>query len=58
VFYTNGLQNNDNVWVAHSMYHKTVGHLKTDGTWVGVVSVGKVPLRYCIFPFIFDLCVP
>jgi len=32
-----------NVWVAHSLNGSTVGHLRTDGIFVGNVSVGSGP---------------
>jgi streptogramin lyase len=32
-----------NVWVAHSLYRSTVGHLRTDGTYVGTIAVGNGP---------------
>jgi len=32
-----------NVWVANSLYGSTVGHLRTDGTFVGNVNVGSGP---------------
>jgi hypothetical protein len=32
-----------NVWVAHSLGSLTVGHLRTDGTYVGTVNVGNGP---------------
>lgn len=31
------------VWVAHSHYRSTVGHLKPDGSYVGTVQVGSGP---------------
>ena len=31
------------VWVAHSLYGSTVGHLLPNGTWVGNVTVGQGP---------------
>jgi hypothetical protein len=31
----------DHVWVAHSYYNKTVGHLLEDGTWLGNVTVSS-----------------
>ena len=34
---------NDDVWVAHSLYLNTVGHLKNDGSYVGTVTVGSGP---------------
>lgn len=34
---------NDDVWVAHSIYRNTVGHLKNDGSYVGTVTVGSGP---------------
>jgi len=34
---------NDHVWVAHSLFRNTVGHLKPDGTYVGTVTVGSGP---------------
>jgi RHS repeat-associated protein len=34
---------NDDVWVAHSLYRSTVGHLKNDGSYVGTVTVGNGP---------------
>lgn len=34
---------NGDVWVAHSLYRTTVGHLKNDGTFVGNVTVGSGP---------------
>lgn len=34
---------NDDVWVAHSLYQNTVGHLKNDGTLIGNVTVGNGP---------------
>jgi RHS repeat-associated protein len=33
----------DHVWVAHSLYRGTVGHLKPDGTFLGNVPVGDGP---------------
>jgi hypothetical protein len=32
-----------NVWVAHSLNGSSVGHLRTDGTFVGVIPVGSGP---------------
>lgn len=32
-----------NVWVAHSLGGSTVGHLRTDGTYVGTVAVASGP---------------
>ena len=29
-----------NVWVAHSLWGNSVGHLRTDGTFVGIVDLG------------------
>ena len=34
---------NGDVWIAHSLYRGTVGHLKNDGTFVGNVVVGSGP---------------
>lgn len=34
---------NDNVWVAHSLWGNSVGHLLNDGTWVGNIAVGSGP---------------
>ena len=34
---------NDHVWVAHSLNRSTVGHLKNDGSLVGVIPVGSGP---------------
>ncbi len=34
---------NDHVWVAHSLNRSTVGHLKNDGSLVGVITVGSGP---------------
>ena len=34
---------NDHVWIAHSLNGGTVGHLKSDGTYVGNVTVGSGP---------------
>lgn len=34
---------NGDVWVAHSLYRSTVGHLTNEGVLVGVVSVGSGP---------------
>ena len=34
---------NDHVWVAHSLYRDTVGHLLNDGTYIGNVTVGYGP---------------
>src|SRR5215212_8635421 len=34
---------NDHVWVAHSLFNNTVGHLKNDGTYVGTVTVQSGP---------------
>jgi len=34
---------NDDVWVAHSLNENSVGHLKSDGTFVGNVVVGAGP---------------
>ena len=31
------------VWVAHSLYESTVGHLAPNGTWLGNVTVGSGP---------------
>lgn len=44
-YYAQGVvvDNNGNVWVAHSLYRSTVGHLRTDGTFVGNVSTGSGP---------------
>ena len=33
----------DDVWVAHSLYGNTVGHIKNNGTYVGNVTVGSGP---------------
>jgi streptogramin lyase len=32
-----------NVWVAHSLNRTTVGHLRTDGSYVGTITVGGGP---------------
>jgi hypothetical protein len=32
-----------NVWVAHSLNGSSVGHLRTDGTYVGTINVGSGP---------------
>jgi streptogramin lyase len=37
-----------NVWVAHSTSRSTVGHLRTNGTLVGTVSVGTGPTGVAI----------
>ncbi len=34
---------NDHVWIAHSLNTNTVGHLKNDGSLVGVITVGSGP---------------
>jgi hypothetical protein len=34
---------NDDVWVAHSLWGNSVGHLKNDGTYVGKIMVGDGP---------------
>ncbi|HJX28489.1 MAG TPA: RHS repeat-associated core domain-containing protein [Thermoanaerobaculia bacterium] len=34
---------NDDVWVAHSRFDRTVGRLKNDGTYVGKIVVGDGP---------------
>ena len=34
---------NDHVWIAHSLSGGTVGHMKSDGTYVGNVTVGSGP---------------
>lgn len=34
---------NDHVWIAHSLNRSTVGHLKNDGSLVGVIQVGSGP---------------
>jgi RHS repeat-associated protein len=34
---------NDHVWVAHSLNRSTVGHLKNDGSLVGIIPVGSGP---------------
>jgi RHS repeat-associated protein len=34
---------NDHVWVAHSLNRSTVGHLLSDGTYIGTVPVGSGP---------------
>ena len=34
---------NDHVWVAHSLWGNSIGHLLNDGTLVGVISVGNGP---------------
>jgi RHS repeat-associated protein len=34
---------NDDVWVAHSLYLSTVGHLKNTGAFVGNITVGSGP---------------
>ncbi|MFA6098651.1 MAG: hypothetical protein WCV50_02660 [Patescibacteria group bacterium] len=34
---------NDDVWVAHSLWGNSVGHLLNDGTLVGVIPVGNGP---------------
>jgi hypothetical protein len=36
----------DHVWVAHSYYHRTVGHLLPDGTWLGNVTVASDAALY------------
>lgn len=43
--YAQGLvaDQNGDIWVAHSLYENTVGHLKNDGTYVGTVDVGEGP---------------
>jgi RHS repeat-associated protein len=44
-FYAQGcvVDKNDDVWVAHSLYLGTVGHLKNNGVFVGNVAVGSGP---------------
>jgi RHS repeat-associated protein len=44
-YYAQGcaVDENDDVWVAHSLNEVTVGHLKSDGTYVGNVIVGGGP---------------
>ncbi|HZB45800.1 MAG TPA: hypothetical protein VE360_11170, partial [Pyrinomonadaceae bacterium] len=34
---------NDDIWVAHSLNRSTVGHLKSNGVYVGTVPVGSGP---------------
>jgi len=34
---------NGDVWVAHSLYDSSVGHIKNDGTFVGNITVGSGP---------------
>ncbi|HWS88127.1 MAG TPA: RHS repeat-associated core domain-containing protein [Pyrinomonadaceae bacterium] len=34
---------NDDVWVAHSLYDSSVGHIKSNGVFVGNVAVGSGP---------------
>ncbi|HEV8431561.1 MAG TPA: RHS repeat-associated core domain-containing protein [Pyrinomonadaceae bacterium] len=34
---------NDHVWIAHSLNRSTVGHLKNDGSLVGIIQVGSGP---------------
>ena len=41
----------DDVWVAHSLYLNTVGHLKNDGTFVGNVTVGSGPTGVAVDAF-------
>lgn len=31
------------IWVAHSLYQRTVGHIKNDGTYIGNIEVGAGP---------------
>jgi streptogramin lyase len=44
-YYAQGVvvDRNSNVWVAHSLYDSSVGHLKTDGTYVGSIYTGSGP---------------
>jgi streptogramin lyase len=44
-YYAQGLvvDSNDHVWVAHSLYRDSVGHLLNNGTFVGNVTVGSGP---------------
>ena len=37
---------NDHVWIAHSLNGGTVGHMKSDGTYVGNVTVGSGPTAW------------
>ncbi len=37
------VDNNDHVWVAHSLWGSSVGHLLNDGTYIGKVTVGSGP---------------
>jgi streptogramin lyase len=39
---------NDDVWVAHSVYGNSVGHLRNNGTLVGTVSVDSGPTGVAI----------
>lgn len=34
---------NGDIWIAHSLYRNTVGHIKNDGTFVGNITVGNGP---------------
>jgi RHS repeat-associated protein len=34
---------NDDLWIAHSLNTSTVGHLKSNGTYVGTIAVGSGP---------------
>ena len=34
---------NDDIWVAHSLNTNTVGHIKSNGTYVGTITVGSGP---------------
>lgn len=44
-YYAQGcvVDRNDDVWVAHSLYTGSVGHLKNDGTYVGKINVQSGP---------------
>jgi RHS repeat-associated protein len=37
------VDHNDHVWVAHSLFNNTVGHLKNDGTYLGTITVQSGP---------------
>lgn len=34
---------NDHVWIAHSLNTNTVGHMKSDGVYIGTITVGSGP---------------
>lgn len=44
-YYAQGVvvDKNSNVWIAHSLYDSSVGHMRTNGTFVGNITTGSGP---------------